>query len=281
MPVPHFMPESPPAAAHGRVGAHDPSHPAQRGPGRWHRVRAVGADASFHRHAIRGCRSHRECARNESGGRACPRHRRGHARRHDAAAAFRQGASTLGTPAQNGNIDIPRMREGGLDALFFSIWVPSDVTGPIAVKRALQLIDSVHEAVRLHPNDLVLATTAADIRRAASEKKIAALMGMEGGHMIDDDLRHAARLRAARRPLPDADPFQEQRLGRLLHRQAEAQRPDRLRQGRRARVEPPGRDGGHLARRGQDLLRTSWRSRRCPSSRRTRRAARSRTIRGT
>ena len=88
----------------------------------------------------------------------------------------------------NGNIDIPRMRDGGLDALFFSIWVPSDVTGPVAVKRALQLIDSVHEAVRRHPNDLVLATTAADVRRAASEKKIAALMGMEGGHMIDDDL---------------------------------------------------------------------------------------------
>ena len=88
----------------------------------------------------------------------------------------------------DGNIDIPRMREGGLDALFFSIWVPSDVTGPIAVKRALQLIDSVHEAVRTHPNDLVLATTAAGIRTAAAEKKIAALLGMEGGHMIDDDL---------------------------------------------------------------------------------------------
>ena len=61
----------------------------------------------------------------------------------------------------------------------------------------MQLIDSVHEAVRRHPNDLVLATTAADIRRAASEKKIAALMGMEGGHMIDDDLgtlRDFARL---------------------------------------------------------------------------------------
>jgi membrane dipeptidase len=94
----------------------------------------------------------------------------------------------LGVRHPDGNIDIPRMREGGLDALFFSIWVPSDVTGPIAVKRALQLIDSVHEAVRTHPNDLTLATTAADIRTAAAGKKIAALMGMEGGHMIDDDL---------------------------------------------------------------------------------------------
>src|SRR5215471_4281768 len=89
----------------------------------------------------------------------------------------------------DGNIDIPRMKEGGLDALFFSIWVPSDVVGPPAVKRAYDQIDAVREAVRLHPNDLVLATTAADVRRAAGEKKISALMGVEGGHMIDDDLR--------------------------------------------------------------------------------------------
>ncbi|HMF93600.1 MAG TPA: dipeptidase, partial [Vicinamibacterales bacterium] len=90
---------------------------------------------------------------------------------------------------KDGHIDVPRMREGGLDALFFSIWVPSDVTGPPAVKRAMDLIDCVREAARLHPNDLMLATTAADIRRAAAEHKIAALMGMEGGHMIDDDVR--------------------------------------------------------------------------------------------
>ena len=73
--------------------------------------------------------------------------------------------------------------------LFFSIWVPSDVTGPPAVKRAMDLIDTVREAARLHPDQLMLATTAADVRRAAAEHKIAALMGIEGGHMIDDDMR--------------------------------------------------------------------------------------------
>ena len=98
-------------------------------------------------------------------------------------------AFNIGARNPNGNLDIPRMKEGGLDALFFSIWVPADVTGPIAVKRALVQIDSVREAVRTHPNDLVLATTAADIRRAAAEHKISALMGMEGGHMVDSDLR--------------------------------------------------------------------------------------------
>jgi membrane dipeptidase len=98
-------------------------------------------------------------------------------------------AFNLAARNKNGNIDIPRMREGGLDALFFSIWVPSDVTGPPAVKRALDQIDAVREAVRTNPKDLVLATTAAEVRKAAAEHKIAALMGMEGGHMIDDDLR--------------------------------------------------------------------------------------------
>jgi membrane dipeptidase len=95
----------------------------------------------------------------------------------------------LGARHADGNVDIPRMRDGGLDALFFSIWVPSDVTGPAAVKRALDLIDTVREAARTHPRDLVLATTAADIRRAAATHRIGALMGMEGGHMIDNDLR--------------------------------------------------------------------------------------------
>src|SRR5439155_12892384 len=94
----------------------------------------------------------------------------------------------IGARNAGGNIDIPRMREGGLDALFFSIWTPGDVIGPTAVKRAMDQIDAVREAVRAHPNDLMLATTAAEIRRAAGEHKIAALMGMEGGHMIDDDL---------------------------------------------------------------------------------------------
>src|SRR3954454_17076756 len=89
---------------------------------------------------------------------------------------------------KTGSVDIPRMREGGLDGLFFSIWVPSDVTDARAVKTATALIASVHKAVAAHPDDLMLATTAAEVRQAAAQHKIAALMGMEGGHMINDDL---------------------------------------------------------------------------------------------
>ncbi|HEV2342164.1 MAG TPA: dipeptidase [Candidatus Acidoferrales bacterium] len=94
----------------------------------------------------------------------------------------------LGVHHTDGNIDIPRMREGGLDAIFFSIWIPGTVTGPTAVEKALDQIAAVRETVRRHPNDMMLALSAADVRHAFAEHKISALMGVEGGHMINDDL---------------------------------------------------------------------------------------------
>ena len=94
----------------------------------------------------------------------------------------------LATRHADGSIDIPRMREGGLSAIFFSIWIPSKVTGPAAVQKALDQIDAVRERVRMHPKDLVLATTADEVRKARKEGKIAALIGVEGGHMIASDL---------------------------------------------------------------------------------------------
>jgi membrane dipeptidase len=88
----------------------------------------------------------------------------------------------------DGNIDVPRMREGGLSAIFFSIWIPGKTLGPEAVKQALDQIDAVREAVRKHPGDLVLATTADEVRAAKKANQIAALMGVEGGHMMGNDL---------------------------------------------------------------------------------------------
>ncbi|HXT24703.1 MAG TPA: dipeptidase [Candidatus Eisenbacteria bacterium] len=88
----------------------------------------------------------------------------------------------------DGSVDIPRMREGNLSAIFFSIWIPSKVTGPEAVQKALDQIDAVREQVRRHPKDLALATTADELRKAHAQNKIAALMGVEGGHMINSDL---------------------------------------------------------------------------------------------
>jgi membrane dipeptidase len=99
------------------------------------------------------------------------------------------GQSGRGSGEPRGNhVDLPRMREGGLDAAFFSIYMPGTVTGPEAVARALGLIDSVRRLTETHPNEIVLATSAADVRAAHKAGKIAALMGMEGGHMIDDNL---------------------------------------------------------------------------------------------
>jgi membrane dipeptidase len=88
----------------------------------------------------------------------------------------------------DGNIDIPRMREGGLGAIFFSIWMPGTVTGPEAVKRALDQIDAVRQSVVRNPKDLELCTTSAELLAAHKSGKICALMGVEGGHMIASDL---------------------------------------------------------------------------------------------
>src|SRR5271168_3550305 len=86
----------------------------------------------------------------------------------------------LGARNALGSIDIPRMKEGGLGALFFSIWIPSKITGPEAMKRALSQIDAVHQQVRKHSSNLMFVNTAEGIREAHKQGKIAALIGVEG-----------------------------------------------------------------------------------------------------
>src|SRR5260221_5647660 len=106
----------------------------------------------------------------------------------DTTQRFLDGKFDLGPRSATGSIDIPRMKEGGLGAIFFSIWIPSKITGPEAVDRAMAQIDAVREQVRKHPKDMTLATTAAEVRGARKQGKIAALMGVEGGHMINANL---------------------------------------------------------------------------------------------
>ena len=107
----------------------------------------------------------------------------------DTTQRFLDGGFDLGARNPLGSIDIPRMREGGLGAIFFAIWMPSKITGPEAVKRALDQIDAVREQVRKHSNDLALVTTAEGIQEAHKQSKIAALIAVEGGHIIASDLR--------------------------------------------------------------------------------------------
>jgi membrane dipeptidase len=87
-----------------------------------------------------------------------------------------------------GAVDLPRMKKGGLSGLFFSIFMPGTVTGPTAVNNALERIAAVHKLAADMPDKVMLCTTADDVRRAHKEGKIVALMGMEGGHMINNSL---------------------------------------------------------------------------------------------
>lgn len=85
--------------------------------------------------------------------------------------------------------DIPRMKEGGLNVEFFSIYVAAKYAKEGgSARRALDMIDGVYEQVRRHPESLEMASTVADIRRIRRTGKIAALMGIEGGHAIEDSL---------------------------------------------------------------------------------------------
>ena len=76
-----------------------------------------------------------------------------------------------------------------MNAIFFSIWIDGRTMGPPAVQKALDQIDAVHENVRCNSKEMVFCRTAGDIRKAHAQGKIAALIGVEGGHMIGNDIR--------------------------------------------------------------------------------------------
>ncbi len=97
----------------------------------------------------------------------------------------------IGEPAKDGHTDLPRLRQGGVGAVFFAAYVGANyTTGNHSANRALQMIDTVrHDIVDGHPKDFVLALTADDIERAHRQGKIAALIGIEGGHAIEDSPR--------------------------------------------------------------------------------------------
>ena len=95
----------------------------------------------------------------------------------------------LADPSSPYMISIPKMRKGHLGAEFFSIWVPVDWPRQDLIHRALDLIDVVNEQVARHSDSLGMARSAVDVVRLHRQHKIAILMGLEGGHIIIDDLR--------------------------------------------------------------------------------------------
>jgi membrane dipeptidase len=98
------------------------------------------------------------------------------------------GGVDLTQRSTTGHVDFPRLREGGMHAPFFALWVPVYYKGAEAVRRTLDLRDAMQSVLDAHKDQIELATTAADIERIVKSGKLSAFLTIEGGHQIDDDL---------------------------------------------------------------------------------------------
>jgi membrane dipeptidase len=87
-----------------------------------------------------------------------------------------------------GHVDIPRLKEGGVNAPFFALWVPTYYKGSEAIRRTLDLRDAMQRLFDTHPELIALALNSADVQRITRSGRIAAILTVEGGHQIDDDL---------------------------------------------------------------------------------------------
>ena len=91
-------------------------------------------------------------------------------------------------PKDIGNISLNKARAGNLDAEFFSIWADPETTSGHFAKATFDMIDSVYEQAARHPDRMMMAFSVDDIERAHKQQKLAALMGIEGGHAIENDI---------------------------------------------------------------------------------------------
>jgi membrane dipeptidase len=89
---------------------------------------------------------------------------------------------------EDGSVDIPRLREGGVSAVFFAVWTPGTVTGQAALERAVEQMDAIHRLVPAHSQDLSLAKSSEDILAAHAAGRIAILIALEGGHLIGNNV---------------------------------------------------------------------------------------------
>jgi len=91
-------------------------------------------------------------------------------------------------PHDYGHLSLDKARRGNLGAEFFSIWVDPETNQGHFAQHTFDLIDSVYEQAARHPDKMMMAFSVADIERAHKEHKLAALMGIEGGHSIENDM---------------------------------------------------------------------------------------------
>jgi membrane dipeptidase len=91
-------------------------------------------------------------------------------------------------PKDIGHLSLDKARRGNLGAEFFSIWVDPETNQGHFAQHTFDLIDSVYEQAARHPDRMMMAFSVADIERAHKDHKLAALMGIEGGHSIENDM---------------------------------------------------------------------------------------------
>ena len=103
---------------------------------------------------------------------------------------FLEGGFDIGSTdaADNGHVSLDKARAGNLSAEFFSIWVDPRISANHYAQKTLDLIDSVYQQAAHHPDRMMMAFNVDDIERAHKEHKLAALMGIEGGHSIENDI---------------------------------------------------------------------------------------------
>ena len=98
------------------------------------------------------------------------------------------GHEDISRPTGKGHVDLPRLREAGVRAPFFALYVPTYYKGSEAVRRTLQLRDAMQSLLDAHPDQIELALSAADVERIAKAGKVAAVLTIESGHAIADNL---------------------------------------------------------------------------------------------
>ena len=106
---------------------------------------------------------------------------------------FMDGKRSLGDRREEGHVDLPRLADGGVDVQFFACYIEAEYKPDRGLKRALQMIDALYQQLERNSDRMTLCTTSDQIAKAVAVGKVAAILAIEGGEAIGDDL---AALRA-------------------------------------------------------------------------------------